>query len=154
MTSPFPADFLWGAATSAYQTEGSLDADGRGPSVWDSFVRRPNAIEGGVVAMIEMPPTGPALVVPCELEGEQVDLPAGMLSKFFQKGNGKGADTGAGVEKPDILLAMLRKKGSHKAGNLEGREKLPQIRAFRLVKLPNFFSSGYVDLCEHFCPVG
>ena len=34
--------------------------------------RRPFAIEGGVVAMIEMPPTGPALVVPCELEGEQV----------------------------------------------------------------------------------
>lgn len=52
MTSPFPADFLWGAATSAYQTEGSLDADGRGPSVWDSFVRRPNAIEGGGDASI------------------------------------------------------------------------------------------------------
>ena len=34
--------------------------------------RHPFAIEGGVVAMIEMPPSGPALVVPCELEGEQV----------------------------------------------------------------------------------
>lgn len=52
MTSPFPADFLWGAATSAYQTEGALHVDGRGPSVWDSFATRPGAIEGGGDAAI------------------------------------------------------------------------------------------------------
>jgi hypothetical protein len=34
--------------------------------------RHPFAIEGGLVGMVEMPPAGPALVVPCELEGEQV----------------------------------------------------------------------------------
>lgn len=33
----FPRDFIWGAASSAFQTEGSLDADGRGPSIWDVF---------------------------------------------------------------------------------------------------------------------
>jgi beta-glucosidase len=47
MTTAFPPGFLWGAATSAYQTEGSLDADGRGRSVWESFAARPGAIEGG-----------------------------------------------------------------------------------------------------------
>ncbi len=49
----FPKDFIWGAASSAYQTEGSPLADGGGESVWDQFCRRPGSIadgESGAVA--------------------------------------------------------------------------------------------------------
>ncbi|MCP8228590.1 glycoside hydrolase family 1 protein, partial [Listeria monocytogenes] len=38
---PFPKDFLWGSASAAYQVEGAWDEDGKGPSVWDEFVRIP-----------------------------------------------------------------------------------------------------------------
>lgn len=33
----FPENFMWGAATAAYQIEGAAAADGRKPSVWDTF---------------------------------------------------------------------------------------------------------------------
>jgi len=43
----FGAGFVWGAATSAYQIEGSATHAGRGTSVWDTFCRRPGAIRDG-----------------------------------------------------------------------------------------------------------
>ncbi len=46
-TSVFPPDFLWGAATSAYQIEGSPLADGAGPSIWHRFVRTPGMVRDG-----------------------------------------------------------------------------------------------------------
>ncbi|KAK8108586.1 glycosyl hydrolase family 1 [Apiospora sp. TS-2023a] len=39
-----PADFQWGFATAAFQIEGATEADGRGPSIWDSFCK----IEGKI----------------------------------------------------------------------------------------------------------
>lgn len=37
MPRAIPPDFLIGAATSSFQIEGALDADGRTPSIWDAF---------------------------------------------------------------------------------------------------------------------
>ena len=47
MTHQFPTPFLWGAATSAYQIEGSPLADGAGPSIWHRFVRTPGLVANG-----------------------------------------------------------------------------------------------------------
>ena len=43
----FPAGFTWGAATAAYQIEGAVDVDGRGPSIWDTFSHTPGKVVGG-----------------------------------------------------------------------------------------------------------
>ncbi|KAG0652398.1 Beta-glucosidase 1B [Hyphodiscus hymeniophilus] len=46
-TAVLPKDFLWGFATASYQIEGAPEADGRGPSIWDSFCKIPGKIADG-----------------------------------------------------------------------------------------------------------
>jgi beta-glucosidase len=43
----FPPGFLWGAATAAYQVEGAVSEDGRGPSIWDTFSHLPGRTNNG-----------------------------------------------------------------------------------------------------------
>src|SRR5665213_2238102 len=43
----FPEGFVWGAATAAYQVEGSSMADGAGMSIWDRFAHTPGLIRDG-----------------------------------------------------------------------------------------------------------
>jgi beta-glucosidase len=47
LRADFPSDFLWGAATSAYQIEGAVAEDGRGASIWDTFAATPGKVRNG-----------------------------------------------------------------------------------------------------------
>ncbi|MBD3919875.1 beta-glucosidase [Paenibacillus sp. PR3] len=40
----FPASFLWGTATAAYQIEGAGSEDGRTPCIWDQFAAIPGKV--------------------------------------------------------------------------------------------------------------
>jgi beta-glucosidase len=46
-TLAFPKGFVWGTSTSAYQIEGAVTADGRGPSIWDNFTHMPGKVKDG-----------------------------------------------------------------------------------------------------------
>ena len=47
MQARFPDEFIWGAATASYQIEGAVAEDGKGPSTWDVFCKRPGAVFEG-----------------------------------------------------------------------------------------------------------
>lgn len=47
----FPPGFLWGASTAAYQIEGAIHADGRGPCVWDTYTAAGRIQDGSSAAV-------------------------------------------------------------------------------------------------------
>ena len=51
-TLRFPAGFVWGASTAAYQIEGAAAEDGRGRSIWDTFSHTPGKIADGTTGDI------------------------------------------------------------------------------------------------------
>src|SRR5690606_27460310 len=50
MSIALPEGFVLGASTSAQQIEGAVRADGRGPSIWDTFAAQPGRIADGSTA--------------------------------------------------------------------------------------------------------
>ena len=47
LAAAFPPGFTWGVAASAYQTEGAVAVDGRGPTIWDRFCALPGKVRNG-----------------------------------------------------------------------------------------------------------
>ena len=47
-----PAGFRFGTSTAAYQIEGAVDEDGRGPSIWDTFTAQPGRVADGTTGAV------------------------------------------------------------------------------------------------------
>jgi beta-glucosidase len=107
----FPASFLWGVASSAFQIEGAAAADGKGASIWDEFCRLPGVIADGSDGMIA-----------CDhynrLEAD-LDLIAGLGVGAYRfsiswpriQPTGTGAAVGAGIDFYNRLVDGLLERG-------------------------------------------
>ena len=107
----FPAGFLWGAATSAYQIEGSPLADGAGPSNWHVFSHTPGSTRDG--------DTGDVACDHYRLWRQDVDLMAAMGLNAYRfsvswsrvQPDGSGAVNPAGLAFYDRLVDALLERG-------------------------------------------
>jgi len=107
----FPPDFVWGVATSAYQIEGAVAEDGRGPSIWDTFSHTPgNTLNGD---------TGDIACDHYHRWPEDVELIAGLGVDAYRfsvawprvQPDGKGAWNPKGLDFYERLVdALLEKK--------------------------------------------
>ncbi|GAB2229797.1 hypothetical protein Droror1_Dr00014053 [Drosera rotundifolia] len=133
----FPNRFVFGTATSAYQVEGMADKGGRGPSIWDEFVKIP-----GIVAKNA---TGEVSVDQYHRYKEDVDLMVKLnfdayrfsisWSRIFPEGSGKV--NWEGVAYYNRLIDYLLEKGITPYANLYHYD------------LPEALEKKYLGLLSH-----
>ncbi|XP_059641876.1 beta-glucosidase 44-like isoform X1 [Cornus florida] len=121
----FPKGFLFGTATSAYQVEGMAHKDGRGPSIWDAFIKIPGIIEDNSTADVA--------VDQYHRYQEDIDLMANLnfdayrfsisWSRIFPNGTGKVNEKG--VAYYNRLINYMLAKGITPYANLHHYD-LPQ----------------------------
>jgi beta-glucosidase len=106
-----PKNFVWGAASSSFQIEGTVPGDGRGPSIWDDFCAQPGKILDGS--------NGQVACDHYRLWPRDVDLLAQLGAKAYRFSvawprifpEGRGAVNAAGVDFYKKLVDGLLEKG-------------------------------------------
>jgi beta-glucosidase len=111
MPSTFPAGFLWGAATSAYQIEGSPLAEGAGPSTWHRFSHTRGMVKDGDTGDVACDhyrrmPDDVALMRELGLSAYRFSI---SWSRVFPDGTGRVNE--AGLDFYRRLVAALREAG-------------------------------------------
>jgi beta-glucosidase len=111
-------DLTVGVATSAYQIEGAIDRDGKGPSIWDTFTARPGTIKNG--------DTGEHAAAHYDKVADDVDLLAWLGVDLYSfsiawpriQPHGSGPPNPAGVGFYDRLVDLLLERGVTPAATL------------------------------------
>jgi beta-glucosidase len=107
----FPRAFRFGAATAAYQIEGSVHADGRGESIWDRFCQTPGRVHNG--------DTGEVACDHYRRYRDDLDLMAGLGLELYRfsiswprvQPDGKGRPNRAGLDFYRRLVDGLLERG-------------------------------------------
>ncbi len=111
LAAAFPTDFLWGAATAAYQIEGAVLEDGRGPSIWDQFSATPGKVYMGHTGEVA---TNHYHTMPADVElMARLGLDAYRFSISWPRvlPEGRGAVNSKGLDFYDRLVDMLLARG-------------------------------------------
>jgi beta-glucosidase len=103
--------FVWGVSTAAYQIEGAVGEDGRGPSIWDTFVHEPGHVSTGE--------TGDVACDHYHRHAEDVELMAGLGVDAYRFSvawsrilpEGRGTTNPAGLSFYDRLVDALLARG-------------------------------------------
>ena len=107
----FPPSFTWGIATSAFQIEGGATADGKGPSIWDTFSHTPGKIIDGTNGDVACDhynryPEDVAIMASLGVDAYRFSIAWSRVQP-----TGKGAWNEAGFAFYDRLLTELESKG-------------------------------------------
>ncbi|XP_035524645.1 beta-klotho [Morone saxatilis] len=109
----FPSGFLWGSGTSAFQTEGAWDQEGKGPSIWDHFTH--STVSGNLTTETADVASGSYTRWEEDLEALEylgVRFYSFSLSwpRIFPDGNARGQPNTAAVEHYGRLIERLLEK--------------------------------------------
>jgi beta-glucosidase len=107
----FPKNFYFGSATAAYQIEGGWDADGKWPSTWDVFVRKPGKIKNGDTGDVacntyQDPQTDIDIMADLEMNAYRFSI---SWSRVIPEG--KGSVNSKGLDYYNRLVDSLLEKG-------------------------------------------
>ncbi len=107
----FPEGFLWSVGTASYQVEGAADADGKGPSIWDTFSHRAGTVlhgDNGDIACDQYRRIETDVELMVEL-----GIPAYRFSISWPRvqPDGRGPVNAAGLDHYRRLVELLRRRG-------------------------------------------
>jgi beta-glucosidase len=111
LAARIPAAYRLGAATASYQIEGSVDADGRGRSIWDTYAHTPGRTRNG--------DTGDVACDHYRRWESDLDLMADLGLRAYRfslawpriQPEGRGATNAAGLDFYDRLVDGLLERG-------------------------------------------